>query len=229
MSAHPGNDESDLTDTHAAAAQALAGLRRTRLIRSWHTTSSGGYAVVVGRGTVRLPVLDATTVVHLADVLRRDKISGVGPSYPIGHRTTRYPLSDGRFDDRHDSRHGRYLDQYRYTVYLPGGDRSGCAAPHVAAWTLTEAVALAGLARIHGRCHHCGSTRPLHVEQWRPDPAIACPGCGADDTTPVTLLCYRCGTPIRPSPADTGSFRIAWHHLASGSPDCDNPPAPRPQ
>ncbi|HET9144023.1 hypothetical protein [Actinophytocola sp.] len=220
------HDGSDLTDAHRAADRALVGLRRAGLIRSWQT-DDGGYAVLVGRGTVRLPFLDVAGVVQFAAVLHRDKVSVVRPGYPIGHRTIRYRLSDGRFADRHDSRAARYLDQYRYTVYLPGGDRSGCAARQFAAWTVAEAVALAGLTRIRGRCHRCRSVRPLHVDRWRPDPTIPCPGCGADETTPVTLLCHRCATPIQPVPPEAEPLRIAWRHLASGAPDCDDSPATR--
>lgn len=203
-----------------AAEDALLALRRAGLIRSW-TTNGASFLVVVGRGTVSVAALDAPGVLHLASELRRDKVTVVGRGCPIMYRTTRYDLSDGRFADLHDGRVGRYLDAYRYTVFLPGGDRSGCATEHFAAATLMEALALAGLVRVLGRCQSCQSARPLHVRDWRPDPAIPCPGCGTDASVPVTVLCHRCQQPIvrNPDPGH-GLFRVAWHHLASRSPDC---------
>jgi hypothetical protein len=84
-----------------------------------------------------------------------------------GHNWT-----DGRFADRHDSRADRHQDRYAYTVYLPGGDPAGCAGVSLAARTQRDALALAGLARIRGRCTECDNHRPLHVDQWQPDPAI---------------------------------------------------------
>lgn len=205
----------------AAAQDALVALRRADLIRSWDTDGAS-FAVVVGRGTVSVPALDAPGVLHLARMLWRDKVTVVGRGYPIMYRTTRYDLSDGRFADRHDGRVGRYLDSYRYTVFLPGGHRSGCATEHFAAATLKEALALAGLVRVLGRCQSCKSARPLHVRDWRPDPAIPCPGCGANASVPVTVLCHRCQQPIvrNPNPGH-GLFRVAWHHITSSSPDCD--------
>lgn len=211
-----------------AAEDALVVLRRAGLIRSWETTGAS-FVVVVGRGTVSVPALDAPGVLQLARALRRDKVTVVGRGYPIMYRTTRYDLSDGRFADRHDGRVGRYLDHYPYTVFLPGAHRSGCATEHFAAATLKEALALAGLVRILGRCQSCHSARPLRARDWRPDPAIPCPGCGANTTVPVTVLCHRCQQPIVRSPhPGHGLFRVAWHHLASRSPECDTPPAHTP-
>lgn len=232
----------------AGTEDALAALQRVHLIRSWrrrgttpgsHSTIPSDihtdlhsaipsdlrtgrvYEVVVGRGTVRVQNPDASGVLRLAHQLRRDRVTVVGTGYPMGYRTVRYPLSDGRFADRHDSRVDRYLDEFPYTVYLPGGDPSGCAAVSFAARTRTEALALAGLARVRGRCDRCHQLRPLHVDGWRPDPAIPCPGCGADAGTPVSLLCHACHQPItHATTTDRWPSRLAWHHTATGRPFC---------
>jgi hypothetical protein len=210
-------DDADPHRTGEAAAEhALAALRRDRLVHSWHNTGTG-FAIVVGRGTVGLSALDPPTVLLLAEQLRRDKVTIVGRPYPMGHRTTRYELSDGRFADRHDGRVGRYLDAYRYTVFLPGGHRSGCATEHFAAATFKEALALAGLVRIRGRCQSCQSARPLRARDWRPDPAIPCPGCGANATVPITVLCHRCHQPIVRNPTRATA--------CSASPGITSPPA----
>jgi hypothetical protein len=113
-------------------------------------------------------------VPQLAEELRRDRIIILRSGYPMGYKTIRYDLSDGRFADRHGSRFGRYLGEYRYTVFLPGGSASGGAEVSFAARTQKEALALAGLARVRGRCAECGNPRPR------------CTSAGGD--------------PIRPSP-----------------------------
>jgi hypothetical protein len=96
---HDGTDE-------VAAEVVLAELCRARLIHSWHSDGDS-FEVVVGRGTVGVSALDPVGVLRLATALRRDKVTIVGRGYPMGHRTTRYDLSDGRFIDRNDSRSGR--------------------------------------------------------------------------------------------------------------------------
>lgn len=97
--AHPLTDES-------AAGHALTALRRDRLVHSWQNTGTG-FDIVVGRGTVRLGLLDPAGVLRLADQLRRDEVTIVGGGYALGYRTVRYNLSDGRFAARHDNRAGR--------------------------------------------------------------------------------------------------------------------------
>jgi hypothetical protein len=94
---------------NSVAEDALVALRRAGLIRSWEMNGAS-FVVVVGRGTVSVAAIDAPGVLHLASVLRRDKVTVVGRGYPVMYRTTRYDLSDGRFADRHDGRVGRYLD-----------------------------------------------------------------------------------------------------------------------
>jgi hypothetical protein len=215
----PSDATPSIVIDEAAADHALAGLRRRGLIRSWQCADER-FEVVVGRGSMRVARLDAASAVDLAAVLRRDRVTVVSRGVRVGHRWTRYRLSDGRFADRHDGRQGRYLEQYPYTVVLPGGGVCGCAADQFAAATLAEAAALAGLVRVRGRCHTCQAERPLHVERWRPDPAIPCPGCGAGPATPVTLLCYRCQKPVTRT-AERGIDRIAWCHTDSGRPHCD--------
>jgi hypothetical protein len=153
----------------------------------------------------------------LASALRRDKVTVIGRGYPIMYRTTRYDLSDGRFADRHDGRVGRYLDAYRYTVFLPGAHRSGCATEDFAAATFKEALALAGLVRVRGRCQSSQSARRLRARDWRPDPAIPCPGCGGNAAVPVTVLCHRCHQPIVRNPPQATA--------CSASPGITSPPA----
>jgi hypothetical protein len=209
------------SDAAAAADHALAALRRDHLIHSWQHNGTS-YEVVVGRGTIEIPPLEAADVPQLAEELRRDRVTILGSGYPMGYKTIRYDLSDGRFADRHDSRFGRYLGEYRYTVFLPGGSASGGADVSYAARTQKEALALAGLARVRGRCVECGNPRPLHVSRWRPDPTIPCPGCGAWEFTPITLLCGHCRQPI--SANDTPSrwpFGGAWQHTEAGDWYCD--------
>ncbi|MGH3779806.1 MAG: hypothetical protein ACRDRO_04020 [Pseudonocardiaceae bacterium] len=103
----------------------------------------------------------------------------------------------------------------------PGGDPSGCAAVHLVAHTRKEALALAGLLRVRGRCIGCGASRPLHVERWRPDSGIPCPGCGAGWVCAVTLRCRGCHQPIVPNKdPGVGMVRSAWCHTGS-TPYCD--------
>jgi hypothetical protein len=135
-----------------AAEYALAALRRDRLVHSWQSTGTS-FDIVVGRDSVGLGALGPSSVVLLAEQLRRDKVGIVGRGYPMGPRTTRYDLSDGRFADRYDSRRDRDWDDYRYTVYVPGADPSGCAAVDFAARTQNDALALASLTRVRGQVH----------------------------------------------------------------------------
>lgn len=214
-------------DLDDAAEDTLAALRRNRLVLSWNTTDAGTYDVLVGRGTVDVGVLDADGVLALAASLRRDRVTLVGRGRLMGHRWTQYELSDGRHLDRHDGRHGRYLDEYPYSVYVPGGDPSGCAIFSFAARTRVEALALAGLTRVRGRCTRCAHLRPLtwHNHGWRPDPTIRCPGCDASAATSVTLLCHLCREPIVRDPAPgTGPFRCVWIHEATRNSFCDTKP-----
>ncbi|MCI2422482.1 hypothetical protein MOQ72_34150 [Saccharopolyspora sp. K220] len=204
----------------------LTWLRRDKLIHSWEHTDDG-IDVVVGRGTIRLPPQDPSEIAPLAARLRRDTIATLGTGYPMGHRTTRYDLSDGRFADRHDSRIDRYLDPLPYTVLLPGGDPGGSAAVHFAAATKTEALALATLYRIRGRCLRCGTDRPLLARTWSPDPAIRCPGCRTDDQVPVQLHCRTCTAPIaavRDTTRRVGLSRVVWEHTTTGSAYCATNP-----
>lgn len=211
-------------DPEDAAEDALAALRRQRLVHSWQATEQGTYDVLVGRGTVGAMPLDPAGVLTLAAMLRRDRVSLSGRGYPMGYRTTRYDLSDGRFLDRYDSRVGRYLDDLPYTAYVPGGDPSGSAAVSFAARTRVEALALAGLARVRGRCTRCQQMRPLalHQDHWRPAPMIRCPGCDADTTTAITLLCDLCREPIVGNTHQgSGFLSSAWRHVATGRSHCD--------
>lgn len=210
----------------AAAEDALAALRRHRLIHSWEATGTD-FAIVVGRGTVGLSELDPSGVVLLAEHLRRDKVTLVGRGYPMGHRTTRYDLSDGRFADRYDSRRDRTFDEYQYTVYVPGADPSGCATVDFTARTQHDALALAGLTRLRGQCTRCETLRPLHVASWRPDPGIPCPGCDADARTPVILLCCTCQQPIRRNRNAVWPYQPAWRHTVTGTPFCQTSDRPR--
>ncbi len=206
----------------AAAENALASLRRQGLVRSWQATD-GTYEITVGRGTARVSTLAAAEVPLFAEQLRRDKITTVGKGYPMGHRTTRYDLSDGRFTERH--RNSR--DDLPYTVFLPGGSACGSAARSFAARTKKEALALASLARVRGVCDHCQTHRPLHVHEWRPAPSIPCPGCNADAAAPITLLCRTCNQPIEPcdNPARwTWPLSAAWQHTNTAHPFCDLKP-----
>lgn len=210
----------------AAAEHALAALRRDRLIHSWQN-NGGSLEIVVGRGTVGLSPLEAPGVVLLAEHLRRDKVTLVGRGYPVGHRTTRYDLSDGRFADRYDSRRDRAFDEYRYTVYVPGADPSGCATVDFTARTQHDVLALAGLTRLRGQCTRCETLRPLHVDSWRPDPAIPCRGCDADARTPVILLCWTCQQPIRRNLNAVWPYQSAWRHTVTGNSFCQTSDRPR--
>jgi hypothetical protein len=210
----------------AAAEDALAALRRDRLVHSWESTGAS-FEIVVGRGTVGLSALTAPSVLLLAEHLRRDKVTLVGRGYAMGHRTTRYDLSDGRFADRYDSRRDRSFDEYPYTVYVPGADPSGCAVVDFTARTQTDVLAFAGLTRLRGQCNECGTLRPLHVTSWRPDPAIPCPGCDADDRAPVILLCCTCQHPIRRNLNAVWPYQAAWRHAVTGNPFCQTGDRPR--
>lgn len=104
----PASDRGD-QPTGAATADtdapdhALVTLRREQLIRSWSRNDHGNYDIdiVVGRGTVGLAAMSPAAATVLAGTLRRDQVTLVGPGYPLGHRTVRYNLSDGRVTDRH--------------------------------------------------------------------------------------------------------------------------------
>lgn len=203
-----------------SAQDALAALGRGHLIRSW-TVADTGFDILVGRGTVSIDPMDPASVLWLATTLRRDRITVVGKPYPMGSRTRRYNLSDGRFADHYSGRHDRFFPEYAYTVYMPGGDRSGSAKEQFGASTLREALALAGLDRIRGRCEDCETLRPLHAARtWCPDPAIPCPGCGAAFTVPAHLLCASCKEPIEPASLFSTPYPYAWHHSTAGSPRC---------
>lgn len=215
---HPENTQ--LADQADAA---LAALRRNALIRSWETDQdTDRRTIVVGRGTVRpLTNLTAATTLDLAETLRRNAVTTTGDGYPMGHRTTRYRLSDGRFLDRNESRAGRYLDQYPYSMYLPGGSSSGSAEHHFAAQTLKEALALAGLKRVMGRCRSCDSLRPVHVDEWKADPRLTCPACEAPATDePLAIPCRWCPLDVEAHSAGDWSYRTAWRHL-NGVIACD--------
>jgi hypothetical protein len=220
VGAGPGSNHCGQPAGAAAAEAALAELRRVHLIYAWQATGND-FEVTVGRGTISIDPLGAAGVLRLAVALRRDRVTGLGRGYPAGHRTTRYELSDGRFADRHESCLGRYLNEYPYTVYLPGGDPSGCATVDFAARTKAEALALAGLARARGECTRCGSDRPLDVRSWQPDPAVPCPGCGTSATTPAVLHCRSCRKPIMRNPWPRGwPYCDAWLHTATATPVC---------
>lgn len=204
------------------AEHTLLALRRARLVRSWRCDGSL-YTVEIGRGTLSPALLDAAGVTSLGRRLRRDRVTVACPRYLRGHRTYRYHLSDGRFTDRHDARRDRYLDQYPYSVFVPGAHSSGTAALHFAARTLAEATALAGFARVRGRCALCGSQRPLQARTRRPDTGVPCPGCAADSLTPVTLECAGCHNPIvRVVGPPVLPWRASWVHTATRSPFCDS-------
>lgn len=200
----------------------LVTLRREQLIRSWSRNDHGNYDIVVGRGTVALAAMSPAAATVLAGTLRRDQVTVVGPGYPLGHRTVRYNLSDGRVTERHGSRVDRLHHDFPYTVRLPGGDQYGYARDQFATRTLKEALALAGLDRVRGRCTDCGATRPLRVSgTWIPDPALACPGCTAGPLTPAHPWCAVCEKPITHADIDFGPLRFAWAHISTNSPNCD--------
>lgn len=212
------------------AAHVLAWLRRDQLIHSW-TVTDDGINIVVGRGTTRLPTQDPTAIASLAARLRRDRIRIVGNGYPWGHGTTRYELTDGRALHHQRSRIGRVVDEFPYEVMLPGGHPSGCAIRLFSARTQAEALALAGMDRVCGRCVHCGTDRPLLARTWLPDPGIRCPGCSADYDAPVQLHCRACSAAIAAVQDITrrvGFNGIAWEHTTTGSPFCDTAPSSAP-
>jgi hypothetical protein len=215
----------DNHDEVAAAEDALAALRRSRLVRSWTITQDGAYDVLVGRGTVSVDPLDALGVLALAADLRRDRVTQAAPTHPMGSRTTRYPLSDGRVLDHHTCRADRYVDEFPFSVYVPGGEWDGCAAVDFAARTKTEALALAALVRVRGSCARCGHHRPLVWQLrrgWLPDPTIRCPKCDVDATAGVTVVCRGCKQPIVANPVPGhGPLISAWIHEHSRSSLCD--------
>ena len=219
MDTLPGLDPSD------AAEEALAALKRMKLVRSWSVLADGTYDVLVGRGTVDIDAMTADGVLDLAAALIRDRVRIVSGGYsPMGHAWTRSRLSDGRYLDRHDSIVGRGAEGCRYSVCAPGADASGSLAVSLAARTEVEALALAGLRRVRGRCR-CGHLRPLSIPdngRWQPDPMIPCPNCQADSTTTVTLLCHSCGQPIVPRASDSGSSFLpeAWWHVDTRNSSC---------
>lgn len=198
--------------------EVLARLSRTALVRSWEPAGDR-YTVVVGRGSIAPSTLDWKEVQHLAAVLERDRVRLAGAGFPMGHATTRFRLSDGRLLDHNRSRIDRHPD-HPYTVLAPGGHPSGCAGTSLQARTRAEALALAALARVRGRCADCGHHRPLvHHERWQPDPRIPCPSCGAAATAGIVLLCRGCGEPIQPALARE-PFGNAWLHTGTGREQC---------
>lgn len=217
-----------MSPTSAQADAALADLRRHGLIRVWETDPDTDLrTITVGRGNIR-PLADQTPAgtLALAETLRRNAVTITGPGYPMGHRTTRYHLSDGRFLDRNDSRTSRHFDQYPYSTYLPGGSSSGSAEVHFGARTLKEALALAGLKRVMGRCRNCDSLRPVHVDEWMADPRISCPACEAPATgEPLAIPCRWCPLDVEQHSAGDYLLRTAWRHL-NGVVACDRGPLP---
>ncbi|HET6286484.1 MAG TPA: hypothetical protein VFG15_07005 [Amycolatopsis sp.] len=144
----------------------------------------------------------------------------------MGYATTRYPLDDGRLLDHHSSATVRDHPEFPYTVLASGGHPTGCAAVSFHARTRKEALALAGLGRVRGRCRRCGNPRPLirREHHWVPDPRIDCPWCEAGADTDVVLLCRRCGAPISDNPA-RGPHAKAWLHTGTWLARCDEPSA----
>lgn len=218
-------------DPSHAADEALAALRRSKLVRSWRVLDDGTYDVLVGRGTVDIDAMSAGGVLDLAAALTRDRVRIVSGAYDVGHLWTRFELSDGRFLDRHGSRVGRDAEDCPYSVCAPGGHVSGSAAVSLSARTRVEALALAGLMRVRGRCVDCGHLRPLsNLDDggWQPDPTIRCPGCQAGATTGVALLCRSCGQPIF-SRIGSSFLSGAWVHADTGRSFCGvvTPPAGR--